>query len=247
VILDVVDFDMKTPLVLAFSLLASCVWSQDAGYKREEPRRQAVQPAAAALSDDSGASAAKINSMEVLDDSRALQIGDRISLRVVEDRDKVQSLVIQDSGDIQAPHVGLVKAAGKTCKQVAYTMKKELEKSYFQQATVIIALEQIYRKSLGNGPLGPQDTFVVYGQVQRQGKYELSSDEDLTVSQAILRAGGFAQFANTKTVKLIRKTPKGTVTILLNLDDVMNKGRLEKDIPMRANDVIIVKEKKFNI
>jgi protein involved in polysaccharide export with SLBB domain len=245
-ILGAVQFDMKTPLILAFSFLASFAWSQDAGYKREEPRRQTVQPSATPLSDDSGASAAKINSMEVLDDSRALQIGDRISLRVVEDRDKVQSLVIQDSGDIQAPHVGLVKAVGKTCKQVAYSMKKELEKSYFQQATVIIALEQIYRKTPGNGP-GIQDTFVVYGQVQRQGKYELSSDEDLTVSQAILRAGGFAQFANTKTVKLIRKTPKGSVTILLNLDDVMNKGRLEKDIPMRANDVIIVKEKKFNI
>ncbi len=236
---------MKTSLILVLSILATAAWSQDAGYKREEPRRQAALPTSAPLSDDSGASAAKINSMEVLDDSRPLQIGDRISLRVVEDRDKVQSLVIQDSGDIQAPHVGLVKAAGKTCKQVAFSMKKELEKSYFQQATVIIALE-FRPRDVTRSPNGTLDTFVVFGQVQRQGKYELSPDEDLTVSQAILRAGGFAQFANTKTVKLIRKTPKGSVTIMLNLDDVMNLGKLEKDIPMRANDVIIVKEKKIN-
>ena len=34
------------------------------------------------------------------------------------------------------------------------------------------------------------DFFTVYGQVLRQGKYELPADEDITISQAILRSGG---------------------------------------------------------
>lgn len=246
---------MKTSIFLAVSALvatACVVRAQDPGFREAEPRRAPVtQQPAPVLSDDSSQSAAKINSMEVLDDSRSLQAGDRISLRIVEDRDRVQSLLIQDSGDIQAPHMGLVKAAGKTCKQVAFYMKKELEKHYFQQATVIIALEAVKQtQHYGNYPgmsFAPGDFFVVYGQVARQGKYELTADEELTVSQAILRAGGFSQFANTKNVRLIRRTPSGNKSIRLNLDDVMRKGRLEKDILMRRNDVIIIDEKLINI
>ena len=245
---------MKTSLLFVLAALvatASVVRAQDPGFRDAEVRRApATTQPTPVLSDDSSQSAAKINSMEVLDDSRPLQMGDRISLRIVEDRDRVQSLIIQDSGDIQAPHMGLVKAAGKTCKQVAYYMKKELEKHYFQQATVIIALEAVRPPKSPSGypgtnmPIG--DFFVVYGQVARQGKYELSPEEELTVSQAILRAGGFSQFANTKNVRLIRRTPQGNKSVRLNLDDVMRKGRLEKDILMRRNDVIIIDEKLVN-
>jgi protein involved in polysaccharide export with SLBB domain len=239
---------MKTRLFAAASLavlLTGGLFAQDPGYKVEtrRPAPQVTEP----IRDDSATSAAKINSMEVLDDSRPLQIGDTISLRVVEDRDKVQSLLIQESGDIQAPHIGLVKAAGRTCKQLAYSMQKDLEKQYFQQATVIVALERSVRTHAIREPLPSTDAFTIYGQVARQGKYELLPDEGLTVSQAILRAGGFAQFANKNKVLLIRKVGKDkSVTIQLNMTDVMEKGKLEKDIPMRPYDVIIVKEKLFN-
>jgi protein involved in polysaccharide export with SLBB domain len=87
----------------------------------------------------------------------------------------------------------------------------------------------------------------VFGQVLRQGKYELPSDEDVTISQAILRAGGFAQFGNPKRVKVVRQLPDGqNKTILVNCDDIMRKGNLNKDIYIRSGDVVIVDEKKVN-
>lgn len=241
---------MKTHRFIAATLAAlftvGSLRAQDPGYKAPEPRRQAA--AVESSREDTRDSVSKINSMEVLDDMRPLKIGDTISLRIVEDRDRVQSLLIQASGDIQAPHIGLVKAVGKTCKQLAVAMKRDLERQFFQQATVIVALEKEVPLHGGPGILGvPQsDTFTIMGQVSRQGKYEITPEEDLTVSQAILRAGGFAGFANKKKVKLIRNTPKGRLIIYLNLTDVMEKGKLEKDIPMRSNDVIIVGEKVIN-
>ncbi|MEZ0387643.1 MAG: hypothetical protein ACAI34_11280, partial [Verrucomicrobium sp.] len=58
---------------------------------------------------------------------------------------------------------------------------------------------------------------------------------------------GFTQFAQTKKVKVIRKRPgQSSVTYLINLRDVMTKGRLEKDIQIRPDDVIIVDEKLVN-
>jgi protein involved in polysaccharide export with SLBB domain len=89
--------------------------------------------------------------------------------------------------------------------------------------------------------------FTVFGQVLRQGKYELPSDEDVTISQAILRAGGFAQFGNPKRVKVVRQLPDGqNKTILVDCDDIMRKGNLSKDIYIRSGDVVIVDEKKVN-
>lgn len=231
--------------------------AQDPGFRdAQRPRRQnipiASSTAPAQTSDDTASAAARMSSMESLDDARPLNIGDLVSLRIVEDRDKVLSLYVQDSGDIQAPFIGLVKANGRTCKQVAFFMKKELEKQYFQQATVIVALERVRPSSNNakNGPgFVPDDThfITIYGQVSRQGRYELTAEDDLTVSQAVLRAGGFSQFAQTKKVKIIRKTPKGSVTIIVNLDDIMRLGKLEYDIPIRPEDVIIVTEKVINI
>ncbi len=223
-------------------------WSQDPKYRDPEPRRVLSQPSASSA-DDSNAAASKISSMENLDDTIPLRLGDKVSVRIVEDRDKTLSLMVQDSGDIQAPHLGLVRASGLTCKRVAVNMKKELEKQYFQQATVIVALEQGFRNQLNpNVPPGMgMDYFTVFGQVAKQGKYEMLPDEELTIAQAILRAGGPTQFAHLAKVKIIRKTPnKGNVPIMVNVKDIMENGKLERDIPIRKDDVIIVPEKIFN-
>ncbi|HSI63513.1 MAG TPA: polysaccharide biosynthesis/export family protein [Candidatus Saccharimonadia bacterium] len=237
--------------------------AQDPGFlpaqQQSQSRQRQQMPAAAPAEpatrekDDVAASAARITSMSQLDDSTPLRIKDQIVLRIVEDKGEPRSLMVQDSGDIFAPYIGLVKAAGRTPRQLAGYMKTELEKQYFQQATVIVALERKYMPAGRGGR--PGDGYVVedmgyitiYGQVLRQGKYEFAPEDQLTASQAILRAGGFAPFAKDKAVKIIRKVPnKGNVTIVVNLRDVMTKGRLEKDIAIMPNDTIIVEEKLIN-
>src|SRR5947209_6004751 len=74
-------------------------------------------------------------SMEVLDNQRKLGTGDRVSLRIVEDRKAPLSLVVTDSGEMEVPLIGRVHAAGKTCKSLAYEVKKLLEKDYFYSCT----------------------------------------------------------------------------------------------------------------
>lgn len=187
--------------------------------------------------------------MDVLDTTNPIRVGDTISLRIVEDRDPAVQLKVGISGDINAPHMGVVKAAGRTCRELAYHMKSQLEKSLYNRATVVITIDdrpitqQDRRNLIGESEL---EIFTVFGQVIRQGKYELSDNEDFTISQAILMAGGFAQFANPKKVKLVRITPSGNKTILVNVDSVMRKGDLSKDIFIRKGDVIIVDEKTVN-
>jgi protein involved in polysaccharide export with SLBB domain len=243
------------PLVLTcLGIAASAAYSQDPAFKpAESPGAPALLPAPSEPppKDDTAAAVGKMSSMERLDATYILKKGDTVSLRIVEDTSQQAplSLKIQDSGNINAPFINLVPAAGKTCKDVAYYMKRELEKEHFRVATVILALEE-GAKAQARGPGAPLPTanyITIYGQVQRQGRYETTPEEDLTVSQAILRAGGFSQFAKDKKVKVIRKVPdKGNVTIYVNLRDVMMKGKLDYDIPVRGGDVIIVDEKLIN-
>jgi len=239
---------MKTVITVLLSvlLLSMQSWSQDPKFREAQPSRTGA--AIPQATDDSNAAASRISSMEALDDTLPLKVGYRISLRIVEDKDKTLSLLVQDSGDIVAPHLGLVRAAGLTCRKVAFNMKRELEKQYFQQATVIVSIESIPRSGMAPAGTLSEDFFTVFGQVARQGKYEMFPDEELTISQAILKAGGFAPFALTKDVRIIRKvkTEMKPVEIRINVDEIMAKGRLDKDIAVRPNDVIIVKEKKIN-
>jgi len=248
---------MKSPAVVIalFVSAASLLHAQDPGFQpaRLPSQQQPAAQSPASTGGDEVRSAGLINSMEQLDNSTQLQPDYQISFRIIEDRGEPIRLRVQDSGDIQAPHVGLVRAQGRTCRELAFAVKKELEKSYYQIATVIIAIDVIPKPVyMGGGGGGGSfvrpgmEYFTIFGQVQRQGKYELPIDEDVTISQAILRAGGPAQFASLGKVKLIRKTPQGNKPVQVNVEDIMKNGALEHDIYIRNNDVLIIPEKIAN-
>ncbi len=168
------------------------------------------------------------------DDKYKLRVGDKVSFQIIEDRDAPRSLVVADSGELYVPYIGRVPAADKTCKQLADELKAQLEKEYYYRATVIIALD-IANKLLGR--------IYVWGQVRAQGPMDITVNENLTVGKAILRAGGFADFANKKKVKLVRATGEdGAVrqAFELNMVDILEKGAAEKDMVLQPDDFIIV-------
>jgi polysaccharide biosynthesis/export protein len=237
---------MRIPLLtlVCLSLTLLAAYSQDAGFKLPgADERKSTE-----TSNSSGNTGASlINNMEQLDNTYSLRTGDRVSFRIVEERLPAESMRIMDSGDILAKHVGPVRSVGRTCRDVAYEVKNLLEKSVFVKATVIIVLDET-RKSQGgngmNGDLEESEMFTVFGQVLKQGKYELRFDQDVTVSQALLIAGGPAQFANLKKVRILRRIPNSQAkTIQVDVKSIMTGGRLERDIFIRSGDVIIVPEK----
>ncbi len=182
------------------------------------------------------------NSMDVLDDRRALGVGDRVSFRVVEDRKEPITLTVTDSGEMEIPLIGRVSAANKTCKQLAYAIKAPLEKTYFYKATVIVGLDTA-------GAVKSKGRIYVTGQVHTSGPMELPSDEVLTVSKAILRAGGLADFANKRKVRLTRKVGNSqteTEIIIIDLEQIMEKGRIERDMVLKPDDVINVPPRAIN-
>ena len=186
----------------------------------------------------SSSAVARTTSMNVLDDKRSLQIGDRLSMRVVEDRKPPVSLIVTDSGEVEVPLIGRVQAKGKTCKQLAYAIKEPLQREYYYKATVIIGLDFETLKSPGR--------VYVTGQVRNQGPLDIPPDETFTVSRAIIRAGGFADFANKRRVRLVRKDGDKPKTIIVDLELVIKKGQTDKDPVVEPDDTIIVPERLIN-
>jgi len=178
-------------------------------------------------------------SMDVLDSSRQLSRGDIVNLRVVEDRDPPVSLQITDSGDLEVPYIGRVRAEGKTPRQLAFDIKGLLEKEYYHTATVIIGLDVEGQRSPG--------LIYVTGMVGSPGPLQIPPNENFTVSKAILRAGGFGTFANQRKVKLTRTQSDGTTdTQIIDVKKIIEKGRPDLDVEVLPNDLILVPERLIN-
>ncbi len=174
------------------------------------------------------------------DDKYKLRVGDRISLQIIEDRYAPRSLVVADSGEVDMPYLGRVAAADKTCKQLADELKGQLEKEYYYRATVIVALD------VANRVWG---RIYVWGQVRTQGPIEIAVNENLTVGKAILRAGGFGDFANKKRVKLVRGAGadgSAKQNVEMNLVEILEEGKVEKDVLLKPDDFIIVPTRLIN-
>lgn len=177
----------------------------------------------------------------VPDDKYKLRAGDRVAFQVLEDRDAPKSLVVTDSGELDVPYLGRLAASDKTCKQLGDELKQQLEKEYYYRATVVLALD-VANKYVGR--------LYLWGQVRNQGPIDMLVNENLTVGKAILRAGGFGDFANKKKVKVVRGGGAGGVegkqTFELNMVEILEEGKTEKDITLQPDDFVLVPSRLIN-
>ncbi len=227
--------------VLALWVLVAglAVRSHGAGQGRDEsgflPTASDVLPAVAAPANL--APAAAVSSGYVLDDKRRLLPGDRVSFQILEDRTNAVSLLVTESSELDIPYIGRLNVSGKTCRELADEVKTMLEKDYYYRATVIIGLDSL-AKVLGK--------VYIWGPVRTQGPIEIPANEVFTAGKAILRAGGFTDFANKKDVRVVRKTPTGSETLKVNMIEVFDKGNPAADIVLEPEDFIIVPQRAIN-
>lgn len=199
----------------------------------------AALPVKTALASTNSPGLVLTNGMEALDDTYKLAIGDRLSLRIIEDEEDPVSLFVTDSGDVAIPYIGRFPAVGKTCQQLAVQLKKELEKEYFYHATVILAVDL---KTRSRGKV------YLVGAIRQPGPEDVPSDEQLTLSKAILRAGGFTENADQRKVKVNRpaSSPDGEdQTFTVDVSAVIKDGKIESDVPLKPGDMVIVSERLF--
>ena len=85
--------------------------------------------------------------------------------------------------------------------------------------------------------------------MRQSGPQEIPDDEVFTVSKAILKAGGFSDFADKHKVKLIKGGVHGEDSknsVIVNVADIWEKGKTSNDIALQADDVVFVPKKNIN-
>src|SRR6478672_8654291 len=226
--------------VILSGSIASYGQRYNPGYNNQEPPATPIPLAPKAAPADlppTTSTVLRTNSMSALDNKKRLGPNDYVSFRVVEDRDNdSQRLRVSDNGELEVPYIGPVPAQGKTCKELAYNIKAALEREYYYHATVILALDRVSEKSRGK--------VYVYGSVKAQGPLEIPTDESFTVSKAVIRAGGFGDFANKRKVKVTRKNGQD---FTIDLKKVIEEGKPEADMVLLPDDQIYVPQRLINM
>ncbi len=102
----------------------------------------------------------------------------------------------------------------------------------------------IYPGDVVSVPVKQEITIYVIGELKQNGAVKVTTDEKVTLLTFVARAGGFTDKAAKGSLRIRRTGPDGTVTELK-----ANYGRIlagkDPDIPLQAEDVVIVKESLF--
>ena len=170
-----------------------------------------------------------------------LRPGDRLRLQIVEDGDPPVDLIIAQDGTMDTPYLGLLPAADLTLPQLRDRLSERLEADYYVQATVRLSLLERPERSTNRGRV------FVTGQVRRVGMVEIDKSEPNTVGKVILANGGLSDFADARRIKIFRTNAAGVVeTLEVDLREVLEKGRIDRDVPVLAGDLIVVDAKLLN-
>ena len=133
--------------------------------------------------------------------------GDKLRVEVYKDAQLSQSLQVRPDGKVTLPLVGDLQASGLTPLELRDRITESLREYVTNPVVTVIVVETI-------APL-----VYVMGEVNNPGSIELHGP--LTALQALAMAGGFKDFANTKNIKVMRRTNRGVQTIAFNYRDAL--------------------------
>jgi polysaccharide export outer membrane protein len=226
---------MRSIIVLILLTAHCTVWASETSPAGPTGQSQVdTTNAGLSLPGNFPAALSSTNEMDNLNDKHRLAIGDLLSFRILEDLNDPTQVVVTDSGDLDVPFLGSVPAQSKTCRQLAREVKSALEKKYYYHATVIITIDKM---ALNRGRV------YLAGPLRLPGPQDIPSDEILTLSKAILRAGGLNELADGHKVKVIRKggnDPSGKTTFVVDVRRIFDEGKVELDLPLEPDDLIVV-------
>jgi len=91
---------------------------------------------------------------------------------------------------------------------------------------------------------GRNNTYFIYGEINRPGEYVLK--QDITVFEAITIGGGFTKWGSKSRVKILRtqSDKSGLEIIKVDIGDIID-GDLNSDIKLQPGDVVVASSGSF--
>jgi len=164
-------------------------------------------------------------SLSLADDYK-IGIGDVLRINTWKEADlSFDAVQVRSDGKITFPLLDDLQAEGVTTVKLKNTIEKKLA-DFVEAPTVTITLVGAVSQK-----------YYILGEVQNVGEYPLA--KKLTIVQAFALANGFTEWASKDEIILYRKENGSEKIIIIDYDDI-TKGKLGKDIVLKADDIIIV-------
>ena len=122
--------------------------------------------------------------------------------------------------------IGEVMAKGETVTGLANIIQDKL-KDFVSAPEVTVMLRESRSRKI-----------YVIGQINQPGPYPL--DPDMTVLQALAASGGFTEWANKKSVLVVRRQDGKENMYRFNYQDFIEGKNLSQNILLQPNDTIVV-------
>ena len=152
----------------------------------------------------------------------------------------VMNAEVDQNGDITLP---LLLQEPVACDGLTLdALKQKLVKAYsryYRQPMVTVTFAPVDPR----GGVSPWGTVTVLGEVMRPGPVNMPSTMDLTVTKVLQEAGGCKPFADKSAILVTRCDQEGNQTkTKVDINEIGRGGRIDKDMPLKAGDVVWVPE-----
>lgn len=155
--------------------------------------------------------------------------GDELQIFVWDHEDLTAEVEVRPDGKISTPLVEDLQAAGKSPTALARDIEKVLGE--YVRSPVVTVIVQSFNGS-------PDQQIRVVGQAVQPRV--LRYRQNMTVLDVVIEVGGLSEFAAGNRARIIRKVDGENKEIRVRLDDLLNKGKIERNVPMMPGDVLLI-------
>ena len=153
--------------------------------------------------------------------------GDVLQVRAWKNDALSQRVIVRPDGYITLPLVGEVLAGGRSVQAISADIATRAAAFYTETPVVAVEVAELHSYRV-----------YVLGEVARPG--ELTPRGPINVLQAIALAGGFTRFAAPNETVIVRRAALGERRIPFVYREVVEKGDLRENLPLRADDVVVI-------
>ena len=162
--------------------------------------------------------------------------GDTLEVFVWNQPELTVTVPVRPDGMISTPLIAGVPAEGKTATQLAADLETALSE-FVRNPKVSVMITGFV------GSIRRSGSEVDTGQAGKP--QSLSYRANMTVLDVMIAVGGLEEFANGNRAVIVRQEGDKQMRIPVRLQDLLDDGDINANVPMRPGDVLIIPESRF--
>jgi protein involved in polysaccharide export with SLBB domain len=173
-------------------------------------------------------------SIKAQDSNYKISPNDTLTFRVFQEPDLDATVRIAGDGSAIFPLVGAVSLAGKTVAEATNVLRQRYLNGYLVNPQISLIVQTYSKKS-----------FTILGQVGRPGAYDIGSDQQISLLEAIGMAGGYSRIADPGHITIRRRDSGQEQVFHVNGKKANQAGLGAEDFVIKPGDIITVAESIF--